>query len=150
MYKLTGIVGESLQTWEIPEGITKIGRSSDLALSLPDRSVSRAHASIQLSDKKLPLEDHGSRNGTSINGVRISAPQELKLNDRVSFGNITLKLTTEEITIQPSLVQHDQLDSTFKLNWKEISELESDTKSSSKLFPVLWTQKTMTISFATL
>jgi sigma-B regulation protein RsbU (phosphoserine phosphatase) len=137
MYKLTGIVGESLQTWEIPEGISRIGRSSDLELSIPDRSVSRTHAALHCQGETLMLEDLGSRNGTSVNGVRLTAPQKLNADDRVSFGNVTLKLTTEDLQIQPSLVDHESLDSTFKLNWKDVRQLESSSREQVRMFPVL-------------
>jgi serine phosphatase RsbU (regulator of sigma subunit) len=136
--KLSGIVGESLQTWEIPEGKTLIGRSSELDVSLPDRSVSRHHAAVRREGDTLQVEDVGSRNGTSVNGVRIQGPHPLKPDDRVSFGNVTLRLVTEDRPIQPALTEHTQLDSTFKLNWKEIQEAAAtESRETSEMFQVL-------------
>lgn len=137
-YKLSGIVGDSLQTWEVPEGETQIGRASDLTVSLPDRSVSRMHARLRRQGNSLVLEDVGSRNGTSVNGVRIHSPHTLSANDRISFGNIMVRLVTEDRPVMPSLTDHTQLDSTFKLDWKEIQEAPPAARpEESSLFQVM-------------
>lgn len=137
-YKLSGIVSEALQTWDVPEGETQIGRASDLAVSLPDRSVSRMHARLRRSGDSLVLEDAGSRNGTSVNGVRIHAPHSLAPNDRISFGNIMVRLVTEDRPVLPSLTDHTQLDSTFKLDWKEVQQAPpAESPEASQLFQVM-------------
>ncbi len=136
-FKLSGIVSESLQTWDVPEGETQIGRASDLSVSLPDRSVSRMHALLRRTGDSLVLEDAGSRNGTSVNGVRIHAPHTLSPNDRISFGNIMVRLTTEDLPVLPSLTEHTQLDSTYKLNWKEIQQAPPAEAKASPLFQVM-------------
>ncbi len=137
-FKLSGIVSEALQTWDVPEGETQIGRASDLPISLPDRSVSRMHARLRRSGDSLVLEDVGSRNGTSVNGVRIHAPHTLAPNDRVSFGNIMVRVITEDRPVLPSLTEHTQLDSTFKLDWKEVQKAPpAASPETSALFQVM-------------
>ena len=137
-YRLSGIVRESLQTWDVPEGETDVGRASDLAVSLPDRSVSRMHARLRRQGDSLIVEDMGSRNGTSVNGVRIHAPHTLSPNDRVSFGNIMVRVVTDDRPVLPSLTEHTQLDSTFKLDWKEIQRAApAESPGASSLFQVM-------------
>lgn len=132
-YKLTGIVGEVLQSWDLPEGETAVGRSSDVPVSLADRSVSRMHAIIRRSADEIVLEDLGSRNGTSVNGVRIQGNRRLSPEDLISFGNLTLKLVRSEGAIQPSLSEHTQLDSTFRLNWKELRDTQAPDQGPDML-----------------
>jgi serine phosphatase RsbU (regulator of sigma subunit)/pSer/pThr/pTyr-binding forkhead associated (FHA) protein len=136
-YKLSGIVGESLQSWDLPEGETHVGRSSDLAISLADRSVSRTHAVLRRSGDNITVEDLGSRNGTSVNGVRIQAARSVASDDVISFGSLALKLVRAESSIRPSLAEHTQLDSTFKLNWKDVREAKSAPDQAPEMFQVL-------------
>ena len=137
-YRLSGIVGETLQTWDIPEGETPIGRNSDLNVSLQDRSVSRMHAMLRRTGDTLVLEDVGSRNGTSVNGVRIRTPQQLRPEDHISFGNVTLRLVTQDLPIQPTLSEHAQLDSTFKLHWKDVrAPAPIESREPASMFQVL-------------
>jgi adenylate cyclase len=65
-----------------------IGRGTGCAVLLDSRSVSRLHALIQRRDGgALALVDLGSRNGSFINGARVSFPQTLKDKDRLVFGD---------------------------------------------------------------
>ena len=137
-FKLSGIVGEALHTWDVPEGETRVGRSSDLQVSLPDRSVSRMHALLRRTGDVVVLEDVGSRNGTSVNGVRVRGSQRLQPEDRISFGNVTLRLVTQELPVQPTLSEHAQLDSTFKLQWKDVrAPAPAESREPASMFQVL-------------
>lgn len=55
-----------------------------------DMGVSRRHAAIELNEETLILMDIGSRNGTFLNGQRISANQSriLRDGDEVRFGKM--------------------------------------------------------------
>ena len=65
-----------------------IGRGDGCAVLLDSRSVSRLHALIQRRDGgDLSLVDLGSRNGSFVNGSRVSFPRVLKDNDRLVFGD---------------------------------------------------------------
>jgi hypothetical protein len=68
-----------------------IGRTNcDLALD--DSHISRRHAEIRLVDSKLVIEDLASRNGTRVNGEKITV-MELEPNDLISIGPIDLKVS---------------------------------------------------------
>src|ERR1035438_3274249 len=65
-----------------------IGRGDGCAVMLDSRSVSRLHALIQLRDAgDLALVDLGSRNGSFVNGTRVSFPVALNDKDKILFGD---------------------------------------------------------------
>jgi adenylate cyclase len=65
-----------------------IGRGDGCAVMLDSRSVSRLHALIQRKDAgDLSLVDLGSRNGSFVNGTRVSFPVTLNDNDKLLFGD---------------------------------------------------------------
>ncbi len=69
-----------------------IGRSSDNNFVIPDTWISRSHAMVQVTDSgEFYLIDLGSRNGTFLNGRRVSVPVTLSNGDRVSLGKTDLE-----------------------------------------------------------
>jgi adenylate cyclase len=65
-----------------------IGRGDGCAVMLDSRSVSRLHALIQRRDTgDLALVDLGSRNGSFVNGRRVSFPVVLNDGDKLVFGD---------------------------------------------------------------
>ena len=65
-----------------------IGRGNGCAVMLDSRSVSRLHALIQRRDNgDLALVDLGSRNGSFVNGRRVSFPVVLNDADKLLFGD---------------------------------------------------------------
>ena len=65
-----------------------IGRGDGCAVMLDSRSVSRLHALIQRRDAgSLALVDLGSRNGSFVNGARVSFPVTLNDQDKILFGD---------------------------------------------------------------
>jgi adenylate cyclase len=65
-----------------------IGRGDGCAVMLDSRSVSRLHALIQRRDAgDLALVDLGSRNGSFVNGTRVSFPVSLDDEDKLLFGD---------------------------------------------------------------
>jgi len=71
-----------------------LGRSSRNDITIPDASLSRFHARISLKDGVATLEDLGSRNGTSLNGERITVPHPLREDDELLLGQVSLRLGT--------------------------------------------------------
>ncbi len=68
-----------------------LGRSSDNTIVLPDRWMSRAHAMLQRTDGgDFYLIDLGSRNGSFLNGRRVSIPVTIKNGDRLTLGQTEL------------------------------------------------------------
>jgi len=71
-------------------GENVLGRDKGAAVSLDAASVSRHHARILVEGPRATLEDLGSKNGTSLNGERVSGPRELRDGDAVRLGEVQL------------------------------------------------------------
>ncbi|HYO53417.1 MAG TPA: FHA domain-containing protein [Archangium sp.] len=68
-----------------------IGRSPSCEIPLPeDDQISRRHARFFVQEGQVRLSDLGSRNGTSVNGARISGEVVLHPGDRVQVGKTTV------------------------------------------------------------
>ncbi|MCM1982476.1 EAL domain-containing protein [Lyngbya confervoides BDU141951] len=69
-----------------------IGRSTDSAIVLPDRWVSRYHAELQcMSNGDVYFVDLGSGNGSFVNEQRVTMPVLLKGGDRLMVGQTHLE-----------------------------------------------------------
>lgn len=71
------------QRWNITQEFLTIGRGSECGLIVADRQVSREHARIRRQDNAFWIEDLDSKNGTHVNGQRLTpgAPQRLQDGD---------------------------------------------------------------------
>jgi DNA-binding winged helix-turn-helix (wHTH) protein len=67
-----------------------IGRASDAAVFLDSPSVSRRHARIRVVDDHATFEDLGSKNGSSIGGLRVRGPVPLADGDVITTGIVDL------------------------------------------------------------
>ena len=84
------LVPEGL-TFDI-QGVTTLGRAESARVRLDDTSVSAQHALIRPIDGIWTIEDLGSRNGTLVNGRRISARAELTCGKSIQLGRVRLRL----------------------------------------------------------
>jgi len=76
-----------------------IGRDSANSIVLPDVSVSSKHARIVKSPDGFTIEDLKSRNGTFVNGERVTETRALEDNDVVRFGRVVLTFNVATETI---------------------------------------------------
>ncbi|MBX5482007.1 MAG: FHA domain-containing protein [Myxococcaceae bacterium] len=67
-----------------------IGRATDIAISIPDTSVSRRHCSVRPVGGGWMISDLGSGNGTLVNGERIEAETALRNGDVITIGDTEL------------------------------------------------------------
>ncbi len=68
-----------------------VGRSDDNNFVIPDRWISRNHALLQcMENGDFFLIDLGSRNGSFVNGRRVSVPVVLRNGDHLTFGQTEL------------------------------------------------------------
>lgn len=72
------------------EGTNVIGREPPATIQIDGRGLSRHHARIQVSNGDATLEDLGSKNGTLVNGQRITIPFRLSDGDEIRLGAISL------------------------------------------------------------
>lgn len=75
--------------------LTSIGRSPTNAIVLDTSFASSEHATIYLRDGQWWLEDRNSRNGTLLNGDRITAPTIVTEGDVIGIGEASFKLIIE-------------------------------------------------------
>lgn len=79
------------QVFELPRNTVSIGRDPGNPVVIDDPQVSRQHARVTPQGGLMILEDLGSTNGTTVNGLRISAPHTLAHGDEIGLGdNVTL------------------------------------------------------------
>ena len=64
-----------------------IGRGLDADIRVESPKVSRHHARIVVEGGQAVLEDLGSTNGTSVNGVRLESPRVLAHGDEIEIGH---------------------------------------------------------------
>lgn len=78
-------------TWEggevtLTEGENVLGRVEQAVAWIESASVSRRHARIVVSEGEARLEDLGSKNGTCLNGRRITSAVPLRDGDEIRLG----------------------------------------------------------------
>ncbi|MEZ5293283.1 MAG: FHA domain-containing protein [Vicinamibacterales bacterium] len=69
-------------------GANVVGRDLEAEVFISDPSISRRHARIVVENGAFRIEDLGSKNGTSVNGDRLTAPAPLADGDLVEFGSV--------------------------------------------------------------
>lgn len=94
--RLTVAGGDGVDEWLtgqvffIKDAQVSIGAADNNNVVLKVGGVSQRHAGIQVQDGRFELADFGSRNGTYINGARISK-QFLKAGDELMFGPVKVE-----------------------------------------------------------
>lgn len=71
------------QRWPLSQTIV-LGREASCDVVVADRQISRFHARITPTTEGAILEDLGSKNGTHLNGIPLTAPVVLQDGDLVS------------------------------------------------------------------
>jgi DNA-binding winged helix-turn-helix (wHTH) protein len=77
------------------EGANVIGREPGTTIHIDSPGVSRHHARVVVTQGEATIEDLGSKNGTQVNGTRITGPTRLADGDHVGLGAIRLTFRVE-------------------------------------------------------
>ena len=72
----------------LAEGENLVGRDPQADVRLDHATVSRRHARIVVDSRGTLLEDLGSKNGTSVDGLDLSSETALHDGSRVGFGQV--------------------------------------------------------------
>ncbi len=72
--------------------VNLLGRAADNTIRLGDQAVSAYHARLSFQAGQWWLEDLGSRNGTSVNRLRLEGPLVVTYGDVIQLGSVTLVL----------------------------------------------------------
>lgn len=112
-------VGETVQV----KPVMTIGRTADNDFRVIDDGVSRKHARLLIQANRIVIEDLGSRNGTFVNGQKISS-HELHDGDKIEVGSTTiLKFTF-----------HDKLEQEFQQKMFDAALKDGLTKAFNKRY----------------
>ncbi len=77
----------------LEHGEVSLGRAHTNDLCYPeDASLSRQHLKLSVRDGNVWVEDLGSKNGTLLNGVRLTAAQQMRPGDRLVVGHLEINL----------------------------------------------------------
>ncbi|MCK5127126.1 MAG: SpoIIE family protein phosphatase [candidate division Zixibacteria bacterium] len=98
MLKLIGTDENKYYSWELRPGKYIIGRKSTCDFHIADKTISRRHAELIVSDDESEcfLSDLGSHNKTFVNGEEIFTKITIKAGDRIQFGQTDFKLQSAE------------------------------------------------------
>ncbi len=80
------------QSLLFPPGEYLLGRDGDVSIQIDDPSVSRYHARLTFGLDGTWIEDLGSANGSSIDGIAVSGSTRLEDGQVVYFGNVALSV----------------------------------------------------------
>ena len=78
--------------YDLPEGVTQVGRADENDIVLSGDLVSRKHCRIHVATSGVRFEDLGSRNGTRLNGDPLKGTIDLHEGDVVQIGDNSLAL----------------------------------------------------------
>lgn len=97
-------VGGNLVLRILPGRALVVGRAADCDLPIPDPTISRHHAELEVSESGLRVRDLGSTNGTWVDGERVGAAL-VPPGARITFGKVDFDLfedDPEDISEEPS------------------------------------------------
>lgn len=116
-----------------------LGRGSENDIPLSDKCASRNHAMFQIvGENNYFLIDLGSRNGSFVNGRRVTIPVSLKNGDRITLGETNLEFYCPEFSTIPDTgtTQNEETDAaaTAMLHKRQlITVLVVDIRDFTKL-----------------
>lgn len=118
------VPGEPARRIKLDRPVLTLGRSSTNDVPLSDRTLSRVHARIEgvLGGGPIRLVDLGSRNGTSLNGERITVPVPLASGDRIQLGETLVEVVEESTTrvVIEALTDESTMKTTFLQSSKDL------------------------------
>jgi class 3 adenylate cyclase len=84
--------GYSDTKFELPDGVTHLGRADENDIVLSGDLISRRHARLRVSGDQLVVEDLHSRNGTRVNGEPLQGTRVLRPGDTLTVGENSLSV----------------------------------------------------------
>jgi hypothetical protein len=114
------------QNWQINDQLS-IGRDAGCDIVIEDRQVSRYHATLKIQkEKKIQIEDNGSKNGTFLNGEMINKSFLLHDGDEIK---IALIQTFYFLSSDATIPLHEHLSSFLKPGMKKSLFLDEKSRS---------------------
>lgn len=82
------------QEFPLLRGANVLGRDASADVCVDDATVSRRHATITIDDDTSVIEDHDSKNGTLLDGQKITGSAPLRDGQTVVLGDASLLFRT--------------------------------------------------------
>lgn len=84
----------------LAQGDTVVGRLEGTAITLTDVRVARRHAHVERAGDEVVVVDHGTVNGTFVEGERLveQQPRRLAVGHRFTVGDTVLELVRPAAT----------------------------------------------------
>jgi adenylate cyclase len=122
------------------KGCCSLGRSASNEVAIPDDRVSRRHAMIQVQgENEFWLVDFGSRNGTYLNGQRLTRPIRLQDGDHIVIGHAEFafqqRQSAKEGTTQTALADRTRADIRQATCWLLVADVVGSTRLVKELPP---------------
>lgn len=94
-FYLTVVTPKGTTTKKIEGDTLSVGRASDCNLAIQHETLSRRHCTVSLKGGQCWVEDHGSSNGTYVNGKRLKAHAQTRVlpEDFVQLGQSGVRLS---------------------------------------------------------
>ena len=86
------LVDQPDRRFSLSIGELTVGAGDKNNIVIAEPAVSWNHALLLVRPDRVRLQDSASTNGTFINGMRITRPQEVSHGDMIKFGNVELKV----------------------------------------------------------
>ncbi|MDO9464292.1 MAG: FHA domain-containing protein [bacterium] len=86
---------KSVQELSLEDGVYLIGRKEGNRIVLPDKSVSRQHAQLEIKAENVTIQDLNSANGVFVNGEQIEK-ETINEGDTVQIGKYSLELKSDD------------------------------------------------------
>ncbi len=93
--------GQPANSYELPCGIYTIGRGPACKIRLRDPGVSDRHALLTLRDAGATIEDLGSSNGTTVNGVPIQETVPVRPDSVIGVGSCLMRVAGLGAAVSP-------------------------------------------------
>lgn len=84
-----------VQEFSFEDGVYLIGRKEENRIVLPDKSVSRQHAQLEIKAENVTIQDLDSANGVFVNGEQIEK-ETINEGDIVQIGKYSLELKGDD------------------------------------------------------
>ena len=82
---VSGLTDDHLE-YTLSEGENVVGRSEECEVQIEDRSLSRKHAIIEISNDTATIRDLGSKNGTYVDDEAVTKPTTVNPGNLLKFG----------------------------------------------------------------
>ncbi len=90
------------QVFELTQDIITLGRDITNEITINDPEISRHHCRLTRGTNDYTIEDHGSTNGTFVNGQRLTGAQPLRAGDLIGLGETVNLVYETSAAAQPA------------------------------------------------